>query len=218
MLSTLIVQLSGCTIEKRRYTGGFHVEHIGKKQSIVSSQQKDSAAVQFQEAIIEKGTELITQQIPVELDSVMKVGLKETPHQVIPKQKVRIRVGTIQSSTVAENVVVSDIAPGKSSSMHPDALGSFLCGLGSFACLFAIIITSLSPLWLFITLLALMILLAFAASRKANRAFKDMHYARDRYSGKALAAAGLVMGVLSIVAFIGLILIAVLGLAFSAFT
>lgn len=95
---------------------------------------------------------------------------------------------------------------------------SFVSGLLSFGCLFGIIVAGLGNVWLFVGLIIVMLFFAIAAGKFANRAFKDMHYARDRYSGKALAAAGMVMGVLSIAAFIGLMLILILGIAFVTFT
>ncbi|MBL0315254.1 MAG: hypothetical protein IPP69_05530 [Flavobacteriales bacterium] len=81
-------------------------------------------------------------------------------------------------------------------------------------CLAGIFLTGASPLILFLALLLAMLILAFFATRLAKRAFKDMHYARDRFGGKAMAAVGMLLGVLSIIAFLGLVTIVFLGFAF----
>ena len=255
-----MAHLTGCSIEKRRYTGGFHVEHHRRNGELIDVQSQAEPPAPTAIALDERNADTIRVELTASNTNVIsktcqclrnhtvvyadgykcsvqsgeaKIGLlhlfnrhNDSRIAVIDKpisngKKIQQAIKSAQAlfdPVVLETMIMHDAAVKRGSSVHPDALGSFVCGLGSMSCLFAILITSLSPFLLFIGLLAAMLLLAFLAGRKANRAFKDMHYARDRYTGKALAAAGMVMGVLSIVAFIGLVLIVIFGIAFTAFT
>lgn len=212
-----MAHLTGCSIEKRRYTGGFHIEHHRRNTELIALQPQGEPPTAIAIAIDERNDD--TMRVELTTCNDARIAVIEKPNSNGKKiQQDRKSAQKLFGPVALEAIIMQDVVVKRSSSVHPDALGSFVCGLGSMGCFFAIVITSLSPFLLFIGLLVTMLLLAFLAGKKANRAFKDMHYARNRYTGKALAAAGMVMGVLSFVAFIGLVLIVIFGIAFTAFT
>ncbi|MFM9985369.1 MAG: hypothetical protein ACKVOK_09070 [Flavobacteriales bacterium] len=124
-----------------------------------------------------------------------------------------------------EEIKTSDIAstPGGqqqpntiTSQVHPAAAGSLLFGILSALCFVGLFITSFSPLALVIGLIAGLFLFAILAKWLSKRAFEDMYHARSRYSGRGLAAAGLALSVITVVAFLGLLAVILFGIGFAS--
>lgn len=102
--------------------------------------------------------------------------------------------------------------------VHPSAAGSLLMGILSALSFIMLFVIQFNPVWLVIALIIALIVFALLAQKMAKQAFDDMYYARNKYSGKGLAAAGLALGVISIVALIGLALVILFGVAFISFS
>lgn len=210
--------LSGCTIEKRRYTSGYHIEGLGRSKSEVVSNEKNTAQLSSPTDTIQSIVEVhVTQtesneRTPIVTQDTLQpkpVKFSKNPHRV-----TQFLTSEIFAYPLSNKITPTESNYKKRSSVHPDAFTSLMCGIAAMGCLAGIFLTGASPLILFLALLLAMLILAFFATRLAKRAFKDMHYARDRFGGKAMAAVGMLLGVLSIIAFLGLVTIVFLGFAF----
>jgi hypothetical protein len=229
MLVIFFFALTSCSIEKRKYTGGFHVEKHHNKSVLARSSsevstQKD-ASLSSADSNLSKGNHQLNCEIESDSIYFQKYDIEATPEEKFHSKEEKKHA--IPSSTAKQilqqettTAVLGAFQPtihgpkkGKGNT-HPDAFASLLLGIAAMGCLAGIFLTGASPLILFVGFLAAMLVFAFFATRLAKRAFKDMHYARDRFGGKAMAATGMLLGVLSIVAFLGLITIVVLGIAF----
>lgn len=224
---TLII-LSGCTIEKRRYTSGFHIEGRGHNKGTAMNSEKQVSSETGNSIVLEEVTDTTDGQHADE--SILETNV--IPQSEDPKSKTRSNHDVVISAgrkdvklihVLTGDILIQKISRAESdanqptkgrSNVHPDAFSSLICGIAAMGCLAGIFLTGATPIALFIAFLIAMVILAFFATRLAKRAFKDMHYARDRFGGKAMAALGMLLGVLSIVAFLGLITIVVLGIAF----
>jgi uncharacterized protein YktA (UPF0223 family) len=223
----LLLLAQSCSIEKRRYSNGFYIEglhhnHNGKHIA-ASNDNKRSVIQTFNDIELEQDSCVSEREKLYSSHGEVKKSIESCSNEK-PLFKKTSRIAFNERSILSSEKITtsapnekSQIPQKRRSSVHPDAFTSFVSGLLAFGCLAGIFLTGFTSLVLFVSLLIAMLFFAFLASRLANRAFKDMHYARDRYSGKGLAAAGMVMGVLCIVAFIGLMIIAALGLAFTFF-
>jgi hypothetical protein len=98
--------------------------------------------------------------------------------------------------------------------VHSKATLSLLLGIVSICCVLAPVLISGLGLAVILGLVALLIVTALLAQKMSRIALEDMHMARNRYAGKAMAVAGMILSVLALVALIGIVIIAVLGLAF----
>ena len=98
--------------------------------------------------------------------------------------------------------------------MHPKASLSFLLGLIAMGCvIFPIVVSGLGAA-VIVGLLVLLVVSALLAQKLSRIALEDIYMARSRYAGKALATAALIMSILALVALLGILIIALLGVAF----
>jgi|GEM_PF-7066888 len=215
------MQFESCMIEKRRYTGGFYIEHhsyvkSGSEKSVHVVAKDTSGCFQTidsKKINFNKPKELsLAQSTPV---LSCNASIKHLQAQPCNFNHTSSNLKTPSAKELLSN---SGHLKHKKSSVHPDAMKSFASGLAAIGILITIIILGLNSLWIVAALVLATLFFGIAAGKLANRAFKDMQYARDRFSGKGLAAAGMVLGVLSIAALVGLFLITILGITFSLFT
>jgi len=215
----MLAQCCGCSIEKRRYSQGFHIErfhhHNNHNGGLAQTDLRKTKRKMVEQRA--KCDSSIVVNGPEEIGMKEKKQENQQPTVRPGKKKLVDEPGSIKVyRTYAESRVI--VEPRGGASYHPDAMASFLCGLAALACLFGIFLTGFSPVWLVAILIIALLVFAMLAKKTSKRAFDDMHYARDRYKGKGFAAAGFVMGMLSVVGLIGLALIIVFGIAFLTLT
>lgn len=222
------ITIESCTIEKRRYTGGFHVEKRHSKRALVQNSEHVSSEDNY---LMQADTSCIVMEDLKSNDSIASdctIAQEQNAKSASKENFSNYKEKKFSSSLTSKQILKHEVSvalidvfqsnkqspqKGKGNA-HPDAFASLLLGIAAMGCLAGIFLTGASPVILFAGFLAAMLVFAFFATRLAKRAFKDMHYARDRFGGKAMAATGMLLGVLSIVAFLGLITIVVLGIAF----
>jgi hypothetical protein len=211
----LMACFSSCSMEKRLYRPGWHVEwpKINSGENSVPTKNSEINEVvvppKMAESIVPSGlrTDSTFASDKAEPISVLEV----TPKRITNNAK------TTQEAKIDESVTIRGNGVGHKQ-MHPHAGLSFVMGAIAMGCVLApILVSGLGTVVILCLAVALLVtaLLAFKWSRMA---LEDIHMARNRYSGKALAAAGLVLAVLSLVALIGVVVIALLGAAFLSFT
>lgn len=229
VLSVLFTYLlSSCTVEKRRYTSGFHVEGIGNPAKKTNNKSVNTETEVNSEDVslvpTDSSSHVFSEDPSLNTSAINQPELAvNTPdnldNSLASRQRSELKLTHVFTGDILFRNTFSSIPEKKQAlkgrgGVHPDAFSSLICGIAAMGCLAGIFLTGATPLILFAAFLVAMVVLAFFATRLAKRAFKDMHYARDRFGGKAMAAAGMLLGVLSIVAFLGLITIVVLGIAF----
>jgi hypothetical protein len=205
-------------VQKRRYKSGYHIEFFAKEHK--TDFKKNEPEVEKREmsneclmASADTASAMVIDHLP-----------KTYPQASSDKKESQATVKRIKRKQVLANHSKAEepndnATPQKiNAEVHPSAAGSFLMGVLSalsFIMLFAI---QFNPVWLVVALIIALIVFALLAKKMAKQAFDDMYYARNRYSGKGLAAAGLALGVVSIVALIGLALVILFGIAFISFS
>ena len=110
-----------------------------------------------------------------------------------------------------------DVAEGKGvgqRKVHQKAGLSFAMGALSMGSLLAPLLISGLGIAVILSLGVVLVVAALFALKWSRMALEDMYMARNRYAGKALATAGMILAVLTLVALIGVIVIALLGAAF----
>ncbi len=215
----IIVFINSCTIEKRRYRSGYHIDWVnsGSEQSPDHSKNSGSdttANAPTREALHSPNSSVVPEEnvsktsivSPLEEISIVEpIQLKQdTPAQ----SATEIEHGQIQKSTTGEQ------QKGGMGVLHPDAGASFLLGLLSVGSIVAMFLLGLSPFWAIAALFVIGLACGYLAIYLARRAMNDFYQGRDRYSGQPLAIAGMILGVLSLVVLIGAIVILLLSLIF----
>lgn len=205
----ITVLCSACSIQKRVHRRGWHIEWAASrdaspwpqrlKRDMEPMQPMDSAVQCFQSfsvGAVRPKTKVSTGEV---------TWTKRYPkHEGIGQRGILRRPA---------DQVANDNAIGKKQ-MHPKAGLSFLLGAMSLACVIVPVLVSGLGLAIIIGLAIALVVLALLAQKMSRIALEDMHMARHRYSGKALAAAGLILSVLALVALVGIVVIALLGAAF----
>ncbi len=212
LLIGLICTLASCSIEKRHYTRGYHVEFFSGKTKWSIPEKSEQPEVQA----------LCAEQNfvnPAAPDSLTVEAGKNVLKAAQPLNNTRIQNENSRKKDLtepkADNSTDAQYEPAQiTAQVHPAAAGSLLFGILSALCFVGMFISSFNPLALVIALTLGLFLFAILAKRLSKRAFEDMHHARNRYSGRGFAAAGLALSVITIVAFLGLLAVMLFGIAF----
>jgi uncharacterized membrane protein len=206
--------LSSCRIEKRHYMRGYHIEFFSGKTNQSEPEKLVLSEVEIAPELQNASCNLASDssEISVVMRSVQKTDHRDQHESVIEKQYTEV-----EKSLSPKSVSSSDELHQPSNinaQVHPAAAGSLLFGILSALCFVGMFISSFNPLALVIALTLGLFLFAILAKRLSKRAFEDMHHARNRYSGRGFAAAGLALSVITIVAFLGLLAVMLFGIAF----
>jgi hypothetical protein len=203
------VWLNSCNIEKRLYQPGWHVEWPQRKHDVSLDGLTEKR---------HRGEERIGQvmecSMPRDTPNVHSVILDQEP-MIVAIERENQSNGVAQESKLhlaKKSDYSSEVAAAKR--MHPKAGLSFLMGSVSIACIIIPLLVSGLGLTVLIALAVLLIISALLAQKWSKIALEDMYMARNRYSGKALAAAGMILSILALVGLVGVIVIGLLGLAF----
>ncbi len=168
-------------IEKRRYTGGFYIEHhsyvkSGSEKSVHVVAKDTSGCFQTidsKKINFNKPKELsLAQSTPV---LSCNASIKHLQAQPCNFNHTSSNLKTPSAKELLSN---SGHLKHKKSSVHPDAMKSFASGLAAIGILITIIILGLNSLWIVAALVLATLFFGIAAGKLANRAFKDMQYAR----------------------------------------
>jgi hypothetical protein len=201
--------LNSCSVEKRLYQPGWHVEWPQRKNVINVETATEKLNCNLERICLVK-------EITTALDTpnVHSVILDKEPKIVaFEKENRGVSVTTEEKIDLEKKSVYSnEVSAAKR--MHPKAGLSFLMGCVSIACIIIPLLVSGLGLTMLITLAVLLIISALLAQKWSRIALEDMYMARNRYSGKALAAAGMILSILALVGLVGVIVIGLLGLAF----
>jgi hypothetical protein len=215
----IVFFVSSCTIEKRRYRSGYHIEWVHSGNESLREPAKtsdiDSTVAEFTKPAIktmnssDEPEEKISETLVVSpLEEVRSVEFVPSNSLEPVQIRAEIEYHEIPQSNSKEQ------QPARMGVLHPDAGGSFLLGLLSAGSIVAMFLLGLSPLWAIALLFALGLVCGYLAIYLARRAMNDFYQGRDRFSGQPLAIAGMILGVLSLVVLIGAIVIFLLGLIF----
>ncbi len=197
---------------------GYHVEFFSRE---TNGQQNDdeqkSAAPEISEPPLVASLDTANlNATPAEINTLPEALPNKAVTPIIKRKKQPLKV-LAPSNEKEQNA--NTIKPEKiNAEVHPYAAGSLLMGILSALSFIMLFVIEFNPVWLVIALIIALIIFALLAQKMAKQAFDDMYYARNRYSGKGLAAAGLALGVISIVALIGLALVILFGIAFISFS
>lgn len=193
---------------------GYHVEFLSKKHHIDVTCPEKSTIIEIAEAK-DISASNVQDTLPVR-----EVDVTKSEHYPVFESATKPAEETLhfKQQIQSEPLELTEIQKESlkpAAQIHPAAAGSLLFGILSALCFIGLFISSFSPLALVIGLSVGLFAFAILAKVLSKRAFEDMHYARNRYSGRALAAAGLALGVITIVAYIGLLAVIVFGIAFT---
>lgn len=198
---------------------GFHVEFFDNdNKSIAPVLELNSSTEARDLEIVTIKNETPLEEIYLDSTSSKK---PVDEHSVKPEWIKKTRRSPFRDDVQKETFPfeISTAAPEKiNAEIHPAAVGSFLMGILSALCFVLMFVASFNPVWLVSTLVVGVIVFALLAKKMSSRAFDDMYYARNRYSGKAFAAAGLALGIISLVALVGLVAVVLFGVAFISFS
>lgn len=221
-LAVLVLFVStvfSCSIEKRKYTSGFHVEwnrNTHRERTIATNEESEPGSD------VSVADETKATALPIVSDNEGSVSTFHTISEASVVEQI--------SHKAAENITTGettypDISPEKieitgtkiSAEVHPHAFASLLCGIVAAGSLLTMFLLSFSPAALVAALLVSIIVFSLLAIRLAKSANSDMYYARNRYSGRGLSSAGMVLGIVTLVALIGFIAVLGITVVFGAF-
>jgi hypothetical protein len=197
---------------------GYHVEFFSRENAPdqkddlpIAAEQKEShetlmASNDSVKLSLEKNLPELQQE-----HSSEKVATQTGNRKIKPKEKLQPNRKYLKQTEAAVPQKIN-------AEVHPSAAGSLLMGILSAVSFIMLFVIQFNPVWLVVALIIALIVFALLAKKMAKQAFDDMYYARNRYSGKGLAAAGLGLGVISIVALFGLALVILFGIAFISFS
>jgi hypothetical protein len=210
--------LHSCRIEKRHYTRGYHIEFFSRKSDLSFSEiQKSERSLQVNLESEPDSMPNIIPDISIETSTaaIGTLPLSDYAEARSPNKGVQLKeeIGAMEIASTSE---FNNQPEQTTAQIHPSAAGSLLFGILSALCFVGLFISSFSPLALVIGLVAGLFLFAILAKWLSKRAFEDMYHARSRYSGRGLAAAGLALSVITIVAFLGLIAVLLFGIGFAS--
>jgi hypothetical protein len=204
-----LLGFAGCRIEKRLYRPGWHVEGRGPTNA-TSPLVKPHA---------KEGISKIT--IADRVDTIWAIEhspIAQGPH--ISEDEVDAPQGHSQSLRGSMGTKGRKGFRGKHvdvnshKQLHPKGGLSLLLGVVSMGCVILPLLVSGLGVAIVIGLAVLLIVSAILAQKCSRIAMEDMYMARNRYAGKAMAAAGMILSILSLVALLGILIIALLGVAF----
>jgi hypothetical protein len=204
-----LLGLAGCRFEKRLYRPGWHVEGRGQTNE-TTPLVKPIAKEGISKMTIADRMDTIwaNEDSPIELEA-HKAEYKAAAPQG-HSQSLRGSMGTKGRKGFKGNH--SDVNSHKQ--LHPKAALSLLLGVVSMGCVILPLLVSGLGVAIVIGLAVLLLLSAILAQKCSRIAMEDMYMARNRYAGKAMAAAGMILSILSLVALLGILIIALLGVAF----
>lgn len=216
-----LLMLSSCSIEKRRYSGGYHV-HIYKN----NYDRVDNVSA----SIHDNKTELSAAEQTPPTENPAMISASQSDETIKVKEDYPLKIVHRNTQSDTEKVTLTALQeydsytatvnsnPQKvSAEVHPHAFTGFLCGIASAGSLITMFLFSFNPAALMAVLLVSVIVFALLAMKLSRSAFSDMHYARHRYGGRGLASAAMVLGVVSLVALIGFIVVLGISVVFAAF-
>ncbi|MFN0033094.1 MAG: hypothetical protein ACKVOR_13120 [Flavobacteriales bacterium] len=216
MLLMAVVLMHGCTIEKRRYMSGYYIDFRSHHRISDVGQKPEEAASRSLENVTLK------EAVSVEVqswDTLIRQAIDppSVKEKIPDKQQSAMVIDTVTASVDLPMLPAnqnSEHSRQVLSEVHPAAAGSLLMGILSAGCFVLMFMISFNPAWAVGLLVLGIITFAMLAKWLCKKAFDDMYYARNRYSGRGLAAAGLALGIISLVALLGLVLVLLFNLAF----
>jgi len=195
----------GCTISKRRYTGGYSVTWHSKVIETRAMQpiiQRPTNHIARSQTEVNNNIELKNENNPdVKIRTTISVSRSE---KVIPKSISNYRLPDFNPPR--DSITFDDTSVyTKPSRMAPPAFGflSILCAALSYVLIQILSIAGLAGIYLLLPISALFltILFAYMAMHKARILLKDYHLQRDKtwsIVGIILAFIGLLIGVLGL--------------------
>jgi len=222
MTLLLFGMMTSCSIEKRKYNSGYHTDWNLNKRTI----QRNflvKRSIKIESPTSSPSNELIIRECEniskennyalVIVDSEQNDKRRSTGQTNTIKHKISQVIFTPTISIESSTTNLTKI----SAEVHPHAFSSLICGILAAGSLVTMFIASFSPAALVAALLISIIVFSLLAIRLAKSANSDMYYARNRYSGRGLASAGLVLGIITLVALIGFIAVLGITVVFGAF-
>jgi hypothetical protein len=204
-----LLGLAGCRMEKRLYCPGWHVE--GRSSTNVTSPLVKPRAKEgiSKITIVDRiDTMRANEHSPIEQGSH-----KAEYEANVSQGHAQIHRGSMgtkgRKGFMGKH---SDVNSHKQ--LHPKAALSLLLGVVSMGCVILPLLVSGLGVAIVIGLAVLLLVSAILAQKCSRIAMEDMYMARNRYAGKAMAAAGMILSILSMVALLGILIIALLGVAF----
>lgn len=208
MVFLFSIAMVSCRIDKRLYRSGWHVEWPARSvSSEIATLPRESTPPLDQPIVhldsLDRGPMAIASL--TEDEAVLDASLSE-------KKKERIATSRELNETRPR-----DVSEGKGvgqRQVHQKAGLSFAMGALAMGSLLAPLLISGLGIVVILSLGVVLVVAALLALKWSRMALEDMYMARNRYAGKALATAGMILAVLALVALIGVIVIALLGAAF----
>jgi hypothetical protein len=209
LLLLMGIWLNSCSVEKRLYRPGWNIEWSQRKTAVDNEMVTEMSTGKENRM----GHDLLRQN-PIDTPNVHSVIISRELKCVVPENdNIAARVDEdLKKDLVNHSVNGREVSAAKR--MHPKAGLSLLMGSISVGSLLVPIFVSGLGLTVLVLLAILLIISALLAQKWSKIALEDMYMARNRYSGKALAAAGMILSILALVGLVGVIVIGLLGLAF----
>ena len=187
-LLAFFVFLSSCAIEKRHYTGGYHVESFwnGKVEGSVFERRASERRKNI--SIIDSDTTKITESW-IDSDTVQSLGIlvSEEPQQVVKETAYESASWEVQPTG---KMVLNVEQDGERVSLAPDPEKKYLESLGFLSLLIAIIgfFVPIGAIFFFIA--------AIIAGRSSQKKFRKNP---GKYMGAGFGILGVILGVVGII-------------------
>jgi hypothetical protein len=205
-----VLSMVGCSFEKRLYRPGWHVEWPPRSEFYETSATIPAPRPAPDQCMVR------CDSMHVEQATTTRLATDETVFESKPTVLAKSKMASAMIPDHDEKSEVTlPLQQGKGHrQMHEKATLSFAMGVVSISSLLAPLLISGLGIAVILALGVVLVVAAVLAMKWSKMALEDMYMARNRYAGKALATAAMILAVLALLALVGVIVIALLGAAF----